>query len=70
MSVEVVRIETDAWQRLRLLRLEALQQDPEAFTKTWEQESTWTESQWRRAATDSTYLVVARDGQDVSMMAI
>ncbi len=70
MSAEVVRIAPDSWQRLRELRLEALRQSPEAFGSTFEQESLWTESEWRQVADGVAYLVVSRDGQDLAMMSI
>ena len=44
--MEIRRIRADEWRELRDLRLRALQDAPDAFGSTYEEESGDTESQW------------------------
>ena len=47
MLYKIDEARSDDWQKVRKLRLAALQQDPEFFVSHYEQEIDWTEEQWR-----------------------
>ncbi len=50
MSVKILRAEPEDWERLRDIRLRALQDAPEAFGSTHEREAAHTEDAWRNFA--------------------
>jgi len=58
------------WERLRSIRLRALENNPEAFGGTAKSESRWSSSQWLATLTRATYLVVVDGDNDVAMMSI
>lgn len=66
--MEIRRIRPDEWRELRDLRLHALQDAPDAFSSTYEEESGDTESQWMEwasgaAAGGSSFGVIAVDDE-------
>jgi len=64
----VVRIDPESWPRLRRIRLDSLREDPDAFGARWEEQSRWSEQDWRDSIANYCYLV-ANDGvEDVAMM--
>ncbi len=46
--VAIRRLKQDRWKEYRDFRLLALKTNPEAFGKTWEEESRLTEKEWKR----------------------
>lgn len=65
----IERIEPDAFQRARALRLRALHDSPDAFWVTADEEATTTAAQWRDrvARPDAATFVASRDGVDVGL---
>ncbi len=57
----------DEWPRLRRLRERALQDAPDAFWATWEDEQTFTSDQWRDFASTVTWFVACADGEDIAL---
>lgn len=68
--MKLERITPDDWERLRTLRLRALQDSPDAFARTLDEEEDQPESFWRgRLATPSVVTLVAVDeGADVGLV--
>lgn len=67
--MEIRRIRADEWHRLRDLRLRALQDAPDAFGSTYEEESSGTDAQWidwaaRSAEGGSSFGAVAVDDEE------
>jgi hypothetical protein len=70
--VEIRRVGRDEWGTLRVLRLRALQDAPDAFGSTYEEESSRTDAEWMGWAADladggSSFGVVADDGSWLAM---
>ena len=67
--VTIERMEPDAFERVRALRLRALRDAPDAFWVTADQEAATTAAEWRGrlARTDAATFVASRDGLDVGM---
>jgi ribosomal protein S18 acetylase RimI-like enzyme len=58
-EIEIIRASSDDWQSLRDIRLKALQTDPTAFGRSYEEEAGNTEEEWRarlEASNRKTYL--------------
>lgn len=67
-GVEIVRLEPDEWQAYRELRLEALQESPQAFSSNYHEQAAYPESYWRGRLEDAarnkqSWMVFARAGQ-------
>ena len=70
--MEIRRVGRDEWGELRALRLRALQDAPDAFGSTYEEESSRTDAEWMGWAADladggSSFGVVADDGGWIAM---
>jgi ribosomal protein S18 acetylase RimI-like enzyme len=65
----IERIEPEAFERARALRLRALRDAPDAFWVTAEEEASTTPAQWRDrlARPDAATFVASRDGVDVGL---
>jgi ribosomal protein S18 acetylase RimI-like enzyme len=65
--IESLRLELlvpNEWEVLRAARLEALLDSPQAFMSSYEEESRWDESEWRRLF-DAASWMVAREAEKV-----
>jgi ribosomal protein S18 acetylase RimI-like enzyme len=56
------------WARLRDLRLAALEESPEAFLSTYDEQVGWTEQDWRAEVTRGTWLVREVGGHPVALL--
>lgn len=65
----IERLGPDDWQRARGVRMRALEDVPEAFWVTAEEEAAVTPAEWqqRLRRSDSATFVASRDGQDVGI---
>lgn len=66
----VSSLHPDEWDRLRAIRLRALESNPEAFGGSADSEPQWTSSQWREQLLRATFLVVTSDDEDMAMMSL
>jgi GNAT superfamily N-acetyltransferase len=58
----------DSWERVRDLRLRALQRDPDAFEKTYEEEIGEGETFWRQRLTGAFTWIAFCDGAEAGMV--
>jgi len=65
----VERMGPDAWERVRAMRMRALQDSPDAFWATADEEATTTAAEWRRRLErpDAATFIANRDGVDVGL---
>jgi len=72
MSGEILveELSPDHWERLRDIRLVALQSDGHAFGGNLEAESQMTETEWRSKFNIFTGLVAVLDGADIGFMSV
>jgi ribosomal protein S18 acetylase RimI-like enzyme len=71
MSEITVRpLSEDDWQDYRSVRLAALQESPEAFAATFDQEQGYDESLWRQRMQRSDRLLAERDGASVGVVSV
>jgi len=66
--ITVRKVEADDWQALKQLRLEALQDTPDAFGSTYAESVTWPDQRWKTMAADWNYYFAESDGQVVGML--
>ena len=66
--MEVVRLGPDDWEMLRDLRLRAVEEEPYAFAKTYEEEAKTTEEEWREKLATSSYFFAKEDDKPVGMV--
>jgi GNAT superfamily N-acetyltransferase len=66
-EVTVRRGGPDDWSALKVIRLEALRDTPEAFGSTFANASISPDKRWRLAASEWNYYLAERDGQVVGM---
>lgn len=69
-ACEVEVLGSDAWARVRALRLAALTSDPYAYGATAEREAAYDESHWRETAAQDLWLAAVIEGHDVGVMAV
>lgn len=69
LDVEIARLGPNDWRELKAIRLEALLQDPAAFSSTYVESLTLRDDDWRRrlARTDAVTLVARGDGDPIGM---
>jgi ribosomal protein S18 acetylase RimI-like enzyme len=71
MTTMTVRVLDEAdWQDYRAIRLRALQESPEAFLPTYEEEAAHDESDWRARMKRSHRLVAESDGESVGTVSV
>lgn len=71
MSEIVVRLLSEEdWQTYRQARLDALQDSPDAFAASYEEEETFDESLWRDRMTRSRRLLAESEGQTVGVVSV
>jgi GNAT superfamily N-acetyltransferase len=59
---------TNDWEDLRVIRLEALSDTPDAYGSTYEESLRWSDAQWKNAASTRLYYLADRDGRVVGMV--
>jgi GNAT superfamily N-acetyltransferase len=69
-DVVVEQLAPDEWQRLRSIRLEALNDSGHAFGGTFEAESAEDESAWRLKFEKNDFLIASVNGEDAAMLYI
>ena len=69
-DVRVRALGSDDWQTYRELRLAALQEAPQAFTNTYEQEAQFDEALWRTRMARSARLVATQGGSPVGIVSV
>jgi ribosomal protein S18 acetylase RimI-like enzyme len=72
--MQILRAESDDWERIREIRLRSLREDPDAFGSTLERETAETPEQWRAfaegwegAARQAAFAAADRDGRWVGI---
>lgn len=66
--MEIHRLRTDDWVRLKQLRLSALRDAPEAFDSTYADAQRFSPTQWRQQIEDLATFVATHDGVDMGMV--
>ena len=69
VAVRVERLDPDEWARLRVLRLRALEDEPDAFGGSAQTERAHDEAAWRRFATLGPWWVAVEEDRDVGLVA-
>lgn len=71
-KIEIVQLAPDNWKLLKDMRLKALQTDPLAFGRTYEEESGLSEEDWKAKLTDPDveWFFSKKDGKFVAMAGI
>lgn len=67
-SLAIRRTSADDWSPLRAIRLEALQDTPEAFGSTYGEALLFSDDEWRTFAEKRCYFLAERDGNVVGMI--
>jgi GNAT superfamily N-acetyltransferase len=67
-TITIRRSNRGDWRALKSIRLEALADTPDAFGSTWKENSTWSDAQWKHAATNRLYYFAYRDDVVVGMV--
>jgi GNAT superfamily N-acetyltransferase len=65
----VQRVSPAAWERLREVRLRALQDSPDAYGSTYERESSMSDDEWRAQITRGPWWIAAHATNDVGLVA-
>lgn len=60
----------DQWQRLREIRLNSLQDSPDAFGGNYETESKMGQEEWEAKFTSLDFLIVSSDQSDIAIMSV
>ena len=66
--MEIQRLYSDDWQRLKKLRLTALKDAPQAFDSTHEYAKKFKEADWRQQIEDLAIFVAVDNGNDIGMV--
>ena len=69
-SLKVQLLGPDQWQRLRDIRLNSLQDSPDAFGGNHETESKMEKEEWEVKFTTLDFLIVSTDQSDIAVMSI
>ncbi|MGL4744846.1 MAG: GNAT family N-acetyltransferase [Dermatophilaceae bacterium] len=69
-DVTVRVLSADEWEQYRTVRLAALEESPDAFVATHEQEAAEPEEFWRARMTRSTRLLAERDGEALGIASV
>ena len=72
MNSEILceEVHPDSWERVRDLRLASLRESPEMIGGNFDQESSFSEDQWREMFKKNAYFVAVLDGEDLGILAI
>lgn len=68
LQIQAVPVGPDDWARVRAIRLESLQANPEAFGATFESESIRPERYWRARLSKSDFVLATDSTGDVGIM--
>ncbi len=66
-TITIRRSTRDDWRALKAIRLEALADTPDAYGSTWKENSTWSDGQWKNAASNRLYYLAFRDDVVIGM---
>lgn len=66
---QIIQAQDDDWPLVREIRLRSLSSDPSAFGQTWERESTYDESVWRRRVRDASWFLAVEEDTPVAVVA-
>ena len=69
-EITVRALSEDEWDHFRSVRLAALQESPEAFVASYEEEKDYDEDFWRLRLRRSKRLVAERDGEAVGIVSV
>ncbi|MFC0360046.1 GNAT family N-acetyltransferase [Kytococcus schroeteri] len=69
-DITVRELAADEWEIFKTLRLRALQEDPEAFVASYEEESQHGDEQWQERMSHSTRLVAQRGSELVALASV
>ncbi|GAA4412636.1 GNAT family N-acetyltransferase [Fodinibacter luteus] len=69
-DITVRPLRADDWERYRAVRLTALQESPDAFVASYEEESAEPEEFWRHRMERSTRLLAERDGRALGIASV
>jgi GNAT superfamily N-acetyltransferase len=67
-TITIRRSDRADWRALKTIRLEALADTPDAYGSTWKENSTWSDAQWKNAASNRLYFLAFRDDSVVGMV--
>jgi GNAT superfamily N-acetyltransferase len=67
-TITIRRSDRGDWRALKTIRLEALADTPDAYGSTWKENSTWSDAQWKNAASHRLYYLAYRDDAVVGMV--
>jgi GNAT superfamily N-acetyltransferase len=67
-TITIRRSDRGDWRALKAIRLEALVDTPDAYGSTWKENSTWSDAQWKNAASNRLYYLAFRDDIVVGMV--
>ncbi len=66
MELVIEKIGAHNWQDYRTIRLKALQDEPKAFSSTYEREVAWKDVEWKsRAVAENSLILVAKTGDKI-----
>jgi GNAT superfamily N-acetyltransferase len=68
LEIHVVPVGPDEWERVRLIRLASLKENPEAFGATFESESIRPERYWRARLSKSDFVLASDATGDIGIM--
>lgn len=67
---EIIRAHDDDWSLVREIRLRSLSTDPSAFGQSWEKESTYEDSIWKKRVREAAWFLAIEAGQPVAVVAV
>ena len=68
--MEIERLDASQWQRLRDIRLRALEESPEWFAALYENESIRSDSDWQKEASTAHWRAISSEGRDIGLMGV
>jgi RimJ/RimL family protein N-acetyltransferase len=64
----IERLAPDDWERYRAIRLRGLEEAPDAFWMTYDEEVEFAEERWRERLSSAATFVVSQEGSDVGVV--
>ena len=68
--MEIERLGPSQWQRLRDIRLRALEESPEWFAALYKKESQRPDSEWQKEASTAHWRAISSEGSDIGLMGV
>ena len=68
--MKIERLGPSQWQRLRAIRLRALEESPEWFAALYEKEWQRPDSEWQKEASTAHWRAISREGIDIALMGV